>query len=239
VGDSAETSLRRPVTFDPATRRLTVGSRSTVVPDVADNNEAMLRGYLALVARARGFAVASLTQVRQHDVAVLAELLDLEDADLEARFVRLLGMTPEVAADTRRRLVRQRSILAAAGITVGVLLSAGGTAAASGPTGPTGPTAPAASVAPVAVSIAADAVAETPPTPVTDPPVTAPPATAPPAQPAQETAGPPDSTPPTSTPPTPASSDPEVQIGDALVIERGTPPDDPSVGIGDAESFGR
>jgi hypothetical protein len=236
VGDSAETSRRRAVTFDPATRRLTVGSRSTIVPEVADNNEAMLRGYLALVARARGFAVASLTQVRQHDVAVLAELLDLEDADLEARFVRLLGMTPEVAAETRRRIVRQRSILAAAGITVGVLLGAGGTAAASGPTAPTGA---AASVAPVAVSIAAAAVAETPPTPVTETPETAPPA--PPEQPAQETAGPPDSTPPPPPPPPPppASSDPAVQIGDALVIERGTPPDDPSVGIGDAESFGR
>jgi len=232
VGDAAETSHRKPVTFDPATRRLTVGSRSTIVPDVADNNEAMLRGYLALVARARGFAVASLTQVRQHDVAVLAELLDLEDADLEARFVRLLGMTPEVAAETHRRIVRQRSILAAAGITVGVLLAGGGTAAASGPTGP------AASVAPVAVSIAAAAVAETP-------------ATAP-EPPAPEPSGPPDPTPPTSTttdpppteppptdPPPTESSDPEVQIGDALVIERGTPPDDPSVGIGDTESFGR
>ena len=98
----AATALRQPVTFDPATRRLTVGNRSTIVPDVADNNEAMLRGYLALVAQARGTAVASLTEVRQHDVAVLAELLDLDDVDLEARFVRLLGMTPEVAADTRR-----------------------------------------------------------------------------------------------------------------------------------------
>jgi hypothetical protein len=225
VGDAAEPSHRKPVTFDPATRQLTVGSRSTIVPDVADNNEAMLRGYLALVARARGFAVASLTQVRQHDVAVLAELLDLEDADLEARFVRLLGMTPEVAAETRRRIVRQRSMLAAAGMTVGMLLAAGGTAGASGPTGP------AASVAPVAVSIAAAAVAE-------------PPATAP-ETPASDPPGPPDSTPPTSTPPPPPppptteSSDPEVQIGDALVIERGTPPDDPSVGIGDTESFER
>ncbi|HEY2812889.1 MAG TPA: hypothetical protein VGJ03_05460, partial [Acidimicrobiales bacterium] len=87
-----------------------------------DSNEAMLRGYLAVVAKARGNAVASLTEVRQHDVAVLAQLLDLDDVDLEARFVRLLGMTPAMAADTRRRIAMHRAVLAAAGITVGLLM---------------------------------------------------------------------------------------------------------------------
>ncbi len=196
--------------FDPVTRRLTVGDRSTVVPEVDDRNEAMLRGYLAVVAQVRGTSVASLTQVRQDDVAALAELLDLDDADLEARFVRLLGMTPEVAADTRHRIAKHRAILAAAGITVGVLMSTSGASGSSQD--------PAASVAPVAVSVAASAdgtvraitrVTAAPETTQVDEP--SPPAPAPPA----------------------------VDIGDALVIERGTPSTDPDVQIGDAETFER
>lgn len=212
MAESSEASTREPVAFDPATRRLTVGNRSTVVPDVDDRNEAMLRGYLAVVAQVRGTAVGSLTQVRQDDVAALAELLDLDDGDLEARFVRLLGMTPEMAADTRHRIARHRAILAAAGLTVGVLMSP---SVASGSS-----QGPAASVAPVAVSVAASAdgtvraitrLTEQPEPTHVDEPVTT----------------------PTTTP----SSD--VEIGDALVIERGTPSTHPDVQIGDAETFER
>jgi len=214
MGESSDASSREPVIFDPATRQLTVGRHSATVPDVPDLNEAMLRGYLAVVAKARGTAVASLTQVRQHDVDVLAELLDLSDDDLEARFVRLLGMTPAVAADTRQRLARHRALLAAAGISVGMLISSSGAAASSG--------GPAAAAAPAAISVAASAngtieattrmamLAETTTTEPAEPP--APPSTVPSGA---------------------------VQIGDALVIERGTQPDDPNVQIGDAETYER
>ncbi len=64
---------------------------------------------------------------------MLAQLLDLEDVDLEARFVRLLGMSPEMAADTRRRIAMHRAMLGAAGVTVGLFMSAGGGGAASAP----------------------------------------------------------------------------------------------------------
>ena len=203
MGESSDASSREPVIFDPATRQLTVGRHTATVPDVPDVNEAMLRGYLAVVAKARGTAVASLTQVRQHDVDVLAELLDLSDDDLEARFVRLLGMTPAVAADTRQRLARHRSILAAAGLSVGMLISSSGAAASTG-----GPTV---AVAPAAISVAASAngtiEATTRTTTLAETTTTVP-------------SG-------------------EVEIGDALVIERGTQPDDQNVQIGDAETYER
>jgi hypothetical protein len=198
MGSSAESWLRQPPTFDPATRCLTVGDHSAIVPDVPDSNEAMLRGYLSVVAQARGTAVASLTEVRQHDVAVLAQLLDLEDEDLEARFIRLLGMTPAMAADTRRRIAMHRAVLAAAGIAVGMFTSQG---VASGSSAGVGHT-----VAPVVVSVAAAASAH----------VDA-------VVPAVEPAPPPG----------------ETEIGDAMVIERGTPPDDPNVEIGDAVTYER
>jgi hypothetical protein len=223
MGSSAKASSRQPVTFDPTTRLLSVGVHSTVVPDVAGSNEAMLRGYLAVVAMARGTAVASLTEVRQHDVVVLAQLLDLDDNDLEARFIRLLGMTPAMAADTRRRIAMHRAVLAAAGITVGALMTS---ASASGM-----PVGPASSVAPIVVSVAAAAsTASHIITVSTERPAPAPTSTTSttaPAEPAPAQTAPPDYDPN------------EVQIGDAMVIERGTQSDDPDTQVGDTVTYSR
>ena len=71
---------RQPVTFDRDSLRLTIGDRSTVVPDSAAGNEAMLRSYLALVAEVRGTPIGSGIEVRHDDVVVLAEILDLTDS---------------------------------------------------------------------------------------------------------------------------------------------------------------
>jgi len=212
---------RHPVTFDAGTRRLTVGSRSTIVPDVADRNEAMLRGFLALVAEARRTAVASATQLRQDDIAVLAEVLDLDDTELEARFVRLLGMSVAVAADTRRRIARHRALLAAAGMTVG--LFAAGTAAAAAP----------AADSTVVVSAAVSAASVAPALTATATPPAPQPYVAPRIESTQ-----PAPAPSSDTATTPQSSN-DVEIGDALVIERGTPPDDPNTQIGDAVTYER
>jgi hypothetical protein len=192
----------------------------------------MLRGYLAVVAQARGTAVGSLTEVRQHDVVVLAQLLDLEDEDLDARFVRLLGMSPEMAADTRRRIAMHRAVLGAAGLTATLFIAGGGAKPVNGTV---------ASGAVAAVSAAAVVVAH----PVGVPARAAVPADSPTPPPPSTPATAPVSVEPgatSDTTDTPASTSPptsEPEIGSALVIERGTQPDDPNVQIGDAESYER
>jgi|GEM_PF-5508729 len=234
--------MRVPVSYDPSTRTLTVGTKSTVVPETRDGNEAMLRGYLALVAQARGTTVSSLTELRQADIEVLAELLDLDDVDLEARFVRLLGMSREVARSTRRRIAKHRALLAAAGVTVTLFVSTGVAAASGSATGHAraGSSIGAANVAPAAVSMALSAASHA--TPPSAPPTPPAPTTPPPQPPALNNSHALAHAPASDQTPSPSddhTASGEVEIGDALVIERGTPPDDPNVQIGDSVTYER
>jgi hypothetical protein len=206
LGDLMRATLRQPVTFNRDALKLTIGSASTMVASPAAGNEAMLQAYLALVANVRGTPVGSTTEIRQDDIAALAEILDLTDDDLEQHLCDLLGMTPEDAAEVHRRLRWHRSLIAAATITVGGLTYFGAPAAAA-------PLAPApASVVEYVVpgyAVATIGVERTP----------APAAAA-----------------PSATEPAPAD---DVEIGDALVIERGDQPADPNMQIGDAVTYER
>jgi hypothetical protein len=207
---------RQPVTFDRESNQLTIGDQSTVLPDSAAGNEAMLRCYLALVADVRGTPIGSGIEVRHDDVVVLAELLDLTDADLEVHLANLLGVSANVAADVHRRIRRHLAFAAAfaAALSSVALAGAVNVSAAS----------PAAASPAVVSSVHEDVPATTAIVAYT-PPV------------ADETPAPPP--PPPPTPHAQPTSADDVQIGDAMVIERGQPPADPSTEIGDSVTYER
>src|ERR1700704_6466142 len=114
---------------------LTIDGRSTVLPDSAAGNEAMLRSYLALVAEVRGTPIGSGIEVRHDDVVVLAEILDLSDADLEVHLANLLGVSAKDAAEVHRRIRRHHAFAAAFAAALGsvALLSATVSGASSMP----------------------------------------------------------------------------------------------------------
>jgi hypothetical protein len=203
--------------FDRASMRLSIGDRSTVVPDSAAGNEAMLRSYLALVAEVRGTPIGSGIEVRHDDVVVLAEILDLSDTDLEVHLANLLGVSAKDAAAVHRRIRRHRALAAAFAATLGSIAMVGATNVSAASPSPATP-AVVSSVheeVPVTTGIVASAA------PIAD-----------------ETHTPPPPPPAPTTHSHPRSPD-DVQIGDALVIERGEQPDDPNTQIGDAVTYER
>lgn len=197
--------LRREVAWDAATSTLIVGGRSTVVTCDPGDNECLLRTYLGLVAEQREVALGRGVHLRRDDIAVLAELLDLDDVDLESRLRRILHLSGKEAADLHRRLRRQR--VAAAALGVGLLAGV-----------PVGKTVAAAAEATTPPAVAVEVVDVDPVSPDSlDHPVTVTEA------PAETEIGDavryerdPDYVAPEG-----------VDIGDALVIERGSAPDGP------------
>lgn len=105
---------RREVAFDASTGILVVGARAVVVEP--GDNERLLRTYLDLVAEQREVNLAEGVVLRRDDIAVLAELLDLDDTDLEARLQRLLRLSAADAAELTGRLRRHRVVAAAFGV---------------------------------------------------------------------------------------------------------------------------
>ena len=209
--------------FDRDSLRLTIGDRSTVVPDSTAGNEAVLRSYLALVAEVRGTPIGSGIEVRHDDVMVLAEILDLDDADLETHLANLLGVSAKVAADVHGRIRRHHAFAAAFAAALGsiAMLSATNVSAASPAPAKVTVVSSAHEDVPATTAIveaSTPAVAEEPVAVATPAPPAPPPPPAPHTQP-----GPPD----------------DVQILDALVIERGEQPDDPETQIGDAITYER
>lgn len=109
--------------FDPQTNTITVGNLSSVVAPAGDAkaNDAVLEHYLSLVAAARGSQLGPDLQVRAEDVEILAVLLHLDDELLEARIIRILGVDRHDASDLRARLFRQRLLIGAVSVTMGIL----------------------------------------------------------------------------------------------------------------------
>ena len=213
---------RQPVEFDLDTLRLTIGEHSTVVSHPALGNEAVLRSYLSLVAEVRGTPIGSGIQIRQDDIVVLAQVLDLSDADLESDLARLLGVSSAVAAEVGRRLRRRRAFAAAASLTVGGLALLGATKVAASPSSQSPAPVPVVTTMPAPdMTTTTVAAPEVTTTTVADlPPVTTPP-------------------PVSGAPHTHPTSPDDVQIGDALVIERGQQPADPSTQIDNAVMYER
>jgi hypothetical protein len=117
---------RRQVAYDAGRGLLTVGARAVVVGCDAGDNDCLLRTYLGLVAEQRDVPLGTGVHLRRDDVAVLAELLDLDDVDLEARLRSILHLSGEEAADLHKRLLRHR--VAAAAVGVGLLAGVPATA---------------------------------------------------------------------------------------------------------------
>jgi hypothetical protein len=105
------------VSYDPATATLAVGARRVVVTCDPADNECLLRTYLELVAAQRGVVVGSSVHLRRDDVLALARLLDLDDDELESRLQRLLRLSENEASALARRL-RRNAVAAALGLGI-------------------------------------------------------------------------------------------------------------------------
>lgn len=172
----------------------------------------MLRAYLTLVAEARGVPIGAGIKLRQDDIVVLAEILDLSDRDLESHLVTLLGVSANDAADVHRRIRKHRALTAVATASVGGFLLLGATHL------------PSSTPAPTVHTIGAVSIQSAPPTTTTATTIAV-------------QAPPPEAPPPSSHAPSPTTSD--VEIGTALVIERGQQPDDPNTSIDNTVTYER
>lgn len=203
---------RRQVAYDASTGTLTVGGRTTVLTCDPGDNECLLRTYLDLVAEQRDVRLGEGVYLRRDDVAVLAELLDLDDADLEGRLRRILRLSEAQAADLHRRLVRHR--VAAAAVGVGLLAGVPATALAGAgeATNEPVPSVPAAAVvqldpvAPDSLDRAVVVVSEAAPVVAPPPPPAPAPEPAPVVEPEPVVAA--------------AEPAPEVEVGPAVTYER-------------------
>jgi DNA-binding XRE family transcriptional regulator len=187
---------RDTVEFDRDSRSLRVGSAVVSVADV--HNEAVLTTYVQLVRQQRGLGDGAAFEIRHEDVDALAGTLDLDDDELEARLVSIVGMPAESAAGLRERMLHRRSLGIQAGIVAGSLGLLPGVGAGEAHASPS------ASALPAVVQPAdrfEARVAEAEPAPVAD----AAPAPAPASKPAAKR--------------TPPPTAPAIEIGDAVRIE--------------------
>jgi hypothetical protein len=136
------TSTSRPaLSFDRVQHTMTVGRRSVAMASGPDDNEAILRAFLQLVAEQRGVPMAQGLVLRRRDIAVLADFLDLDDEALEGKLASILKLTEREAVDLRGQLLRHRVAAAAvgvgmlAGVPAGTAPSAAADAAVSRPVG--------------------------------------------------------------------------------------------------------
>ena len=107
-----------------------VRTQGTVVSVTDVHNEAVLTTYVQLVRQQRGLPAGAAFEIRHEDVDALADTLDLDDAELEARLVAIVGLPAEAAAGIRQRLLSRRRLGLPAGIVVtslGLMPGAGGT----------------------------------------------------------------------------------------------------------------
>jgi transcriptional regulator with XRE-family HTH domain len=114
---------RDPVEYTPAANLITVGGRTAeIVPaEDGDANERVLDTYLNLVAEVRGVSMDRPFALRHDDIEILATLLNLDDRELDDRLARKLGVGLGAARDVRRRISRQRMVVSAASMTMGLL----------------------------------------------------------------------------------------------------------------------
>lgn len=128
--------------FDPADRRLALGTADVVVP-AGTGNRGVLAAYVALAARCRGDRVADLIELRQDDLDALALALDLDAADLAEQVQEILGATGDQAVRFITRLRENRLVGGAAKVAAGALLAgsllAGAGAVAAAARAETGP----------------------------------------------------------------------------------------------------
>lgn len=127
---------RRSISWNPDSRELVVGQRRAVLACGPGDNECVLRTYLSLVAEQRDVVLGRGMPLRADDVAVLAELLDLDDSALEARLQRILRLSSEEASSLRSKLLRHRLAAGAVGVGLAAAASFGVAQAVAAQTAP-------------------------------------------------------------------------------------------------------
>jgi transcriptional regulator with XRE-family HTH domain len=98
-------------------RTIVVGTERIERSPTLDNG-ALLRRYVAAVRRQRGLGPTDPVDLRVADVAVLAGLVDLTDADLERELLRASGSSAAAVQRVARSLVLSGLVLLAAGASV-------------------------------------------------------------------------------------------------------------------------
>ena len=94
------------VEYDPSSFLMRVGDALVAVSDA--DNENVLTTYLNLVRQQRALPDTSYVHIRRSDIDLLANALDLHDELLEVHLVRLVGLSPQTAAELRMHLIRRR-----------------------------------------------------------------------------------------------------------------------------------
>jgi transcriptional regulator with XRE-family HTH domain len=107
------------VELDAAARSMKVGDSIAALPEGATNGE-ILELFVALVRTERRAPDARELRLRQEDLDVLADALDLDDRDLEAQLVEIIGLTRAQASSVRSQLLRRRLVMPVAGALLGL-----------------------------------------------------------------------------------------------------------------------
>jgi transcriptional regulator with XRE-family HTH domain len=101
---------REPVVLDLQAGVLRMGDRVAAFDPASSDNEAVLRLYLRRVRELRGLRRGATFPLRDDDIAVLAQVIDVRDAALEERLVALMGVDRGQAGVLRRRLVAAAAV---------------------------------------------------------------------------------------------------------------------------------
>ena len=104
---------RLPVRYDPTGPQLVLGTASVPLQPGA-GNAGVLAAFVALVEESRTVSPAGPWELRTDDLAVLAELLDLEAHDLDGALMHVFGLDAVAARAVRARMRRQRVLVATA-----------------------------------------------------------------------------------------------------------------------------
>jgi hypothetical protein len=113
---------RMNLSYEPATGMMRLGDQAVVLPTTMRDDDAVLGAFLGLVRRQRGLRADQDVSVREEDLDALSEALDLDDEQLEERFVRILGISRRQAATMRAQLMRRRLRVGIAGLVAGLTL---------------------------------------------------------------------------------------------------------------------
>ncbi|MGI9608163.1 MAG: hypothetical protein ACR2P0_18675 [Acidimicrobiales bacterium] len=101
---------RLPLAYDEEKGILRVGTLGVRWRKEVDTNDALLRGFSSAIRRQRRLAPSVPLRLRQADIPMLANLLDLTDVHLDERAQFWFGQTPETAQSFRAILkVAKRS----------------------------------------------------------------------------------------------------------------------------------
>lgn len=104
-----EFAAREPLEYDEKNGILRVGKLGVAFRRGIDSNDVLLRGFSSAVRSERGVAVTEPLRLRVADLPVLAQLVDLDDAELDERAQFWFGQTPETKQGFRFLLEVARS----------------------------------------------------------------------------------------------------------------------------------